>query len=133
MVESFWSIPNEALRTPLTILREQATALTEQTKGTLIGEAEVLNQQDKGLSIGLSIRVPALNDYKYRILTYDQPVMMYPGTLKGNLGAPGIDVIQNEDQFVEQLKGLLSSQAAQRLLTSLLVQANEAEPLAIHH
>ncbi|HUB46456.1 MAG TPA: hypothetical protein VMB73_15855 [Acetobacteraceae bacterium] len=131
MVESFWTIPaNEALRTPLTILREQATALTEQTKGTLVGEAEVLKQGDQKISIGLSIRVPALNDYKYRILTYDQPVTMYPGSLVTRIGNMTGHGILNEDDFVQQLKHLLSSEEAQRLLTSLLAQANEAEPLA---
>ncbi|HUB11728.1 MAG TPA: hypothetical protein VMB34_07200 [Acetobacteraceae bacterium] len=131
MVESFWSIPaTGALRTPLTILREQATALTEQTKGTLVGEATVLSQPSQMLSIGLSIRVLALNDDKYRILTYEQPVTMYPGSLTSNLGDGMIRIVKSEDEFVKELKRLLSSQEAQRLLTSLLVQASDAEPLA---
>jgi hypothetical protein len=152
MVESLWSIPNtESLRAPLAILREQATALTEQTRGTLIGVAEslgrqasniaigkeamnafttgpgsaVLGQQGGELNFGLSIQVPALNDYKYRLLTYRQPVTMYPGTLSFPLKNLDYAII-NEEQFLAALKGILSSPEVQNLLASLLAQATDS-------
>ncbi len=82
MVESFWVIPDVAnLRTPLSILREQAAALTDHTKGTLVGMVATKNLADK-MEIRLEISVPSLNDYRFRILTYIQPIFeIYPGRL----------------------------------------------------
>ena len=79
MVESFWVIPDAAkIRTPAGILREQASALTEQTQGTLVGVVETKGSGDK-LQVNLAISVPSLNDYRFRILLYLQPLELYPG------------------------------------------------------
>ena len=41
MVESYWAIPDIAnIRTPLSILREQATALTEKDTGGACGRGQ---------------------------------------------------------------------------------------------
>ncbi len=54
MAESFWQIPDVSdIRTPLSILREQAAALTEQTKGQLVGVVETKSEGDD-LRIALS-------------------------------------------------------------------------------
>jgi hypothetical protein len=69
MVESFWAIPDSTtLRTPLSILREQAAALTEQTKGVIVGSVET-RASNGSLDVILNLVVPALNDYRYRILS----------------------------------------------------------------
>lgn len=67
MAESFWAIPDvtETL-TPLSILREQASALTRQTKGMLVGNVDVENSGGGDLTITLDLSVPALNDYRYK-------------------------------------------------------------------
>ena len=126
MVESLWSIPAaENIRAPLTIMKEQATALTQQTKGSLVGSVETVTQGVAGLAISLSIQVPSLNDYTYRLLTYTQPITMYPGRLIFALKPQFIEV-EDEHEFLEALKDLLSSEEVKRVLTSLLVQANAA-------
>jgi len=125
MVESFWAVPDVAtMRTPLTILREQATALTEQTNGLLVGQVETKQQTDGNLSVQLEATVPALNDYRVRILNYEQPIGLYPGRLSGT-GMTVYETIDNEDDFVIVVKKVLSSQAIKNILTSLMSQVGE--------
>jgi hypothetical protein len=135
MVESLWSIPATAdIRTPLAIMKEQASALTDQTNGSLVGYVETTTFGD-GLRINLSIQVPALNNYRYQILTYNQPITMYPGRLQSGVpvatgpnvfAPPQSKFIENEQDFMVGLKALLTSQEVTQLVTSLLAQANAA-------
>jgi hypothetical protein len=123
MVESFWVIPDVAnLRTPLSILREQAAALTDHTKGTLVGMVATKNLADK-MEIRLEISVPSLNDYRFRILTYIQPIFeIYPGRLTTGSSEQGI-LMENEDELVSGLKAILASDRMKNVLASLLSQA----------
>jgi hypothetical protein len=122
MAESFWQIPDVSdIRTPLSILREQAAALTEQTKGQLVGVVETKSEGDD-LRIALEIAVPALNDYRYRILSYHQPVELYPGWLD----AISLTQIPNEQDFINAVRDTLSSPRTRNVLTSLLAQVTEA-------
>jgi hypothetical protein len=124
VVESFWSIPDtEHLRSPMGILREQATALTEQTKGTLVGIVESGRGQAGELHIQLELSVPALNDYRFRILQYTQPVEMYPGAIYYD--SRGFSV-PDEAAFISTVKDILSSSRVRNVLASLLSQALEA-------
>jgi hypothetical protein len=82
MVEGLWSIPAaDNIRAPSTIMKEQATALTLQTGGSLVGLVETGAYGAGDLAINLSIQVPSLDNYKYRLMTYTQPITMYRGTL----------------------------------------------------
>lgn len=128
MVESFWAVPDSAtIRTPLSILREQATALTEQTNGLLVGQVETVQQSDGKLLIKLEIVVPALNDYRARILSYLQPITLYPGRLTG-MGIQLWEDVDNEENFVIQVRNALSSQVIKNVLTSLMSQVTELTP-----
>jgi hypothetical protein len=125
VVESFWAIPDAAnIRTPLTILREQAAALTEQTKGTLVGMVEAHQGAGDTLEVSLEVLVPALNDYRYRLLSYGQPVELYPGLLR--TGNDGIRPVVDEANFVSMIKSVLSSEKVRNILTSLLSQVMTA-------
>jgi hypothetical protein len=135
MVESLWSIPAaDNVRAPLMIMKEQAAALTKQTKGSLVGSVEPV-AYGNGLVINLSVEVPALNNYRYHVMTYEQPITMYPGTLASQVPAPsgtGLYIrpkaikVNNEEEFLVALKALLASDEVKRLVSSLLVQANAA-------
>jgi hypothetical protein len=120
MFESFWVIPDIAnIRTPLSILREQASDLTARTKGTLVGMVETKSITDD-IEITLEISVPSLNDYRYRILTYRQPIELYPGIIFVS-GPPR--KVDDEAEFVEYVKMILSSDRIRNALASLLSQA----------
>ena len=125
MVESFWAIPElTTMRTPLSILREQAGALTEQTHGALVGIVEADKGKGYVLVIRLEVSVPALNDYRYRILTYEQPIDLYPGILYGPDDSISYPV--NESDFTSAIKEALSSPRVKNVLTSLLSQVTAA-------
>ena len=125
MVESFWAIPElTTMRTPLSILREQAGALTEQTHGALVGIVEADKGKGYVLVIRLDVSVPALNDYRYRILTYEQPIDLYPGILYGPDDSISNPV--NESDFTSAIKEALSSPRVKNVLTSLLSQVTAA-------
>ncbi len=124
MIESFWTIPEvTSIRTPLSILREQAVALTEQTKGTLVGMVDVQSLKGAEFLVVLDVSVPALNNYHYRVLSYRQPIEMYPGCLY--VGDDGQD-IADERAFVGRVKHALSSEKVKNILLSLLSQAMTA-------
>jgi len=78
--------------------------------------------------VALSVQVPALNDYKYRVVAYSQPITMYPGKLGLQFTQGHVEPVEvtNEQEFVAELKRLLASDEVVRLLRSLLVQVNAA-------
>jgi hypothetical protein len=87
----------------------------------LVGEAAA-KQDGDDLVVVLDVVVPGLNDYRYRVLRYRQPLEMYPGdfwalgTHKGN--------IPDEPKFIEAVKESLSSDKAKNVLISLLAQVS---------
>ena len=130
MSESFWSLPDvTGVKTPHAILREQAEALTKQTNGRLEGWVENDHFHtmfdDFTRALRLSLRVPALDNYTYRLLEYLQPPELYPGRLQGDAVPVQIDV-QNEQMFVEALRRALGSEETRRVVGALLSQANDA-------
>lgn len=124
MAESFWALPEAAdIRTPLSILREQAAALTEGTRGVLVGmaEAKPIGQE---LNVTLDVTVPGLNDYRYRILSYRQPIEMYPGQIV--VVDSEWHEIADEQSFVAEVKSVLSSDRVKTILASLRAYAVNA-------
>ncbi len=126
MTESFWTIPDvEAIRTPATILTEQAAALTEQTKGVLNGR--VVGASGGGtFTYDLTIIAPALGNYTFIAVRVQHGIALYPLTLRNNLTNEGMQ-IPDEAQFVAKLKGILSSEQMIRVVGGLLAQIN-AQP-----
>jgi hypothetical protein len=125
MSASFWVIPEDASETsPLAILKEQASALTAATRGQL--RADVTTRVSiVGLRLTLYISVPALDDYTVELLTYEQPIQMYPGTLESAF-PQDTKHIKDEREFVATLKACLSSTETQRVVSALLAQAKRA-------
>ncbi len=125
MSAGFWAIPDvETLRTPASIFREQATALTEQTKGLLEGEVSSTSDTSDAVQITLSIKVPALNNYRYNLLAYRQPVAMYPGILFRRFENTG-EQVNSEQDLIDSLRTVLQSDVVRRIVGSLLAQARE--------
>jgi hypothetical protein len=122
MTENMWKIPNvDNIRTPASILREQADYLTSETNGLLHGRTLSSGSGDR-IVIGLHIVAPALN-YTITLVTYGQKITeMYPGYLSSELTGKTTDV-RNEEQFIEQLRSILSSRNVEKVLTNLMAQA----------
>jgi hypothetical protein len=124
MSKSFWAIPDaNTTKTPILLLREQAQLLNEATHGTLRAEVEVFNGtfSDK-ISVHLVVIAPALDNYKYVILTYTQGINIFPGLIIDNPNNKVID-IADEDSFETTLKSVLSSKSMERILLNLLSQS----------
>lgn len=126
MVTSYWSIPKEVtLRTPAGILNEQASALTEQTGGQLVGKVE----QEPGtnyLNLYLDIIVPSLNNYRFRLLRYLQPTLLYPGRIMPSVRENTVYKVGDDAEFESALKEILSSPDVVRVITALLAQVRQA-------
>jgi len=121
MAQSLWAIPEiEKVRSPKLILSEQAGELQSQTNGKLKGRVELQSNADR-ITLILSIVVPGLNNYKLDLISYQQPVEMYPGTIRASLQQFKKE-IQNEQDFVDTLAQILSSDKTKSIIAALLAQ-----------
>jgi len=68
-------------RTPTSILREQASILSQLTKGVLIGSIEQEPTNNNILIYNFAITAPAINNHKFAILTLQYSITIYPLTL----------------------------------------------------
>lgn len=155
--QSLWSEQIVAqTQTPTMILHGQAEALTKQTQSVLVGEIVMRRQQqDTETSfriLALDIRVPALNDYRHRLLMLvHEEDMPYPvalrlsGHLPSNLAyllsptielvdefgphgeIPNPDLAENDKQLIKLLQHALTSSKVISIAQSLIARANEAQ------
>ena len=112
------------VRTPVAILREQASLLGIKTKNLI--EASVKTSV-KGGEFRHSFRlvVPALDGYTYELFEIFHGVSIYPITVPnrvGNLEAPGLR-LKDEEAFLNWLGHQLSSNETKRIISNLLAQA----------
>jgi hypothetical protein len=146
----------ETIRTPYTLLKEQASILTEITKGLLIGEV-IHNQKDKLFVLILRIKAPSLNNYSYSVLEVQYPINLYPVFVKnfasvnfnsveknlmntannplmslvdygGWLENQGYSKCSSEEEFENTLGQILSSQEVKRVISALLAQIHADIP-----
>ena len=123
--EDLWGdLPDgEDIRTPKTILKEQADLLIQKTDGIL--EGRVLTRPvDEFMRHILQIVVPSLNNYTVNILSVTQSIYGYPCYLDDFI-EKGEDVykINDEKNLMESLKHHLQSEGIQRLIKSLMAEA----------
>jgi|SRR5277367_1544546 len=122
--KSFWADLSqvEIVRTPRTVLLEQAQYLTKAMKGTLVGG--VSNLRDVAASTfhyELYIQVPALNHYLVTILRIDHDIELYPVRLTAS--RPTTDVYcASESEFERAVESVLSSREVTTMLSRLKSQ-----------
>jgi hypothetical protein len=116
------ALPDVKLRTPVSILREQAALLGQKTKNLL--EAEVSTNTWHGeLRHSFKIVAPAL-DYSFELFSVTHGVDLYPSSGKSaNQNMP--TELPDEDAFIEWVREQLSSERTLRLIQSLLAQVSE--------
>jgi hypothetical protein len=110
----------ERVRSPRTILLEQARYLTEVTKGALVGG--VSDEIYPGrFRYYLVVEVPALNSYRVTVLTAEHDVDLYPVRIKADRAK--IDVsCHDETEFENVVGSVLSSLEVKAMLSRLLSQ-----------
>lgn len=119
----------EVIRTPATILREQATLLTEMTNGVLEGEVASGRTRNK-LYHRLNIIAPSLDGYSYSILYVTHNVITYPCTVLGEADNT-IDECDSEQGFVSVVEKILSSATVHKAVSALLAQSKSELPLGL--
>jgi hypothetical protein len=112
-------IAPSAVRTPVSILREQASLLGAKTKHIIVGQIDT-RTSGKTFHHAFNLIVPALDNYSYELFEISHGVGFYPVRveLKSSYGE-----LKNEEEFLEWLGQKLSSAETKRLLGNLLAQA----------
>jgi hypothetical protein len=111
------------LITPSSILKEQASILTEETKGLLVGETKRRTSEDGTFFIELNIRAPALNGYLYGVLEASHGIELYPVNVRSL--ASGSATCETQEAFEGLLGKILSSNQVKKVIASLLAQVRE--------
>ena len=126
-VKSLWGeIPSaETIRTPYTILREQAAFLGELTDHVLEGRVRRMRVEgyitpaSASFAFVMEIVARAIDDYAFRALFVTYPVTLYPVSLQDLSSEEGYEC-ENEDVFVEHLGMILSSDRVRKVVQGLL-------------
>lgn len=109
----------ETVRSPKTILKEQADLLSHKTNNILKGEIGFVSAYDE-TTVGFSITSPYLNNYKYQLfhIKYN-PATLYPVTIDGSI------TCEDETTFKESIKGILRDPRTIKIINSLYSQSLE--------
>ncbi len=109
---------------PVTLLKEQAEALTRRTNGRVVGE--VLQEVEKEtVWVSLYARVPALHDYQHKLISIahdvvsGDPVHPFPLTVMDTESGDGGQV-HDMEAFERWLESVLSSNAVHNVVDNLL-------------
>jgi hypothetical protein len=115
----FWGdIAPATVRTPVAILREQASLLGTKTANLI--EAAVETETSKGDFRHLfNLVVPALNNYTYRLFAIQHGINFYPVRVFHE----ELD-LKTEDDFIDWLRSKLSSDDTKKIIGNLLAQVN---------
>lgn len=112
----------EAVRTPVQILKEQASALGPKTKTLVVAEVDSVTEMDRFYHT-LDLVVPTLDGYRYNLLRLHHTIEMYPLQLDffGD-SLLGQAVVSSEEELNLALQKALSAQKTKRIINSLLGQ-----------
>jgi len=130
-------------RSPLTILKEQASLLGEKTQNIVIAVLEnydllmALTMRGYPFKYAFMLTCPALSNYRFRLFSIGYDIYMYPVSfnldsdvaeeiIKDTHVEPGKDgtfQASNEEDFIEILKRIFSSRKALQVIRALLSQA----------
>ena len=124
--ENLWGdLPKSGdLRTPVSILREQATILGDQTNNVLVGDV-ITTQRGGNIVSEFEIVAPALDNYRVTVLTISHDMTLYPLLVIRHLGGGNVQCT-DETSFKAVLKETLSGKRVHQIVNSLLSQSKAA-------
>jgi len=126
--DNLWGeIPKKgSLRTPITILREQATVLGQATNNVLQGDVTTGRETfGSEFQMTLSIVAPALDNYRFSLLRVTHDLELFPVTVYDLVNDTQYQC-SDEASFLHALKEILSSKSTHRIIDSLLSQSQAA-------
>jgi hypothetical protein len=123
----------EIVRTPFTILKEQAGILSKATRGLLVGDVDrTQSPEHQNVYSVLVLRVvaPSLDNYHYSILQVHHDIKLYPLEIIDLAGDGNRKQCESEEEFEQGLGGILSSPAVRKVISALLsdIHANTPDP-----
>lgn len=123
----FWGdIGGAELRTPVTIMREQAALLGAKTQNVIEARVKTDSLGDGWFVHRFTLIVPSMDNYAYELFSVQHPVDLYPVTVPG-ANVPGPTRVQlnlgTEETFTDWLRAKLSSAETKRIIGNLLAMA----------
>ena len=116
----FWGeIGTAEVRTPLSILREQAALLGKKTKGLVEAMVDT-DTSGRDFRHRFKLVVPALDNYAYELFRITNGIDLYPVTA---FDAGKQLTLRSEDAFLDWLKEKLSSPETKKITANLLALA----------
>lgn len=114
----FWGeIAPAQVRTPVSIMREQAALLGKKTQNLIEAVVKTRTTPFDQFTHSFLLLVPPLDGYQYELFRIEHGVEMYPVTVAAGLQVERLD---NEQQFVDWLKRKLSDPETKQLIGNLL-------------
>ncbi|MCH8310945.1 MAG: hypothetical protein IIB17_10710 [Chloroflexi bacterium] len=112
----------ELTRTPFTVLKDQALALTEATENRLRGRATRSVDEDGdsfNAELYVSMRLQSFRDYRLTILTVEYPRQFFPLRMYDAINDRTFDC-KNQDEFEMRLQEILGSPDTTKAIKELL-------------
>lgn len=124
------------LVSPASILREQATLLGMKTKNLVTGKVELASDSaEKKFKYVFYLVAPALKNYRYRLLSIEYPVDLYPVTIRFESKRPKVEDNLDEesshlsakdyDDFIAKLGKVFSDERTKRVIRALISHSRE--------
>lgn len=134
------NIPSHSIiRTPVAILKEQASLLGDKTKNIVeakVRASEGLELPDGHFRYRFNILAPCLGSYTYHLFVIVHPIDFYPVTFEAGFavvedmaknGSCEIDdvklIAETEEQFMDILKAILATDKTRQVVEAILAQS----------
>jgi len=115
----FWGdVQAIEVKTPLAILREQASMLGPKTKNLVEARVETAIARDQQFVHRFNLVVPPLDNYIYELFTIQHGIDLYPVKVPGTTQES-----RDEAEFTEWLRLRLASPETRRIVNNLVAQA----------
>jgi hypothetical protein len=121
MAQNLWpsDIAESNLITPVTILKEQATALGDLTKQIVIAEVRS-SSTGSSFTHRFVLTAPAIGNYNFELLQVQYGISFYPMQLSWR---GSIYTISSEQQFIQTLKDIFVDATTRNVIQSMLAQS----------
>jgi hypothetical protein len=108
---------------PVAILRGQAAALHERTKGLVMGDVRNVSETPGRFLYAFDLVAPALDDYRYTLFVIDHDINLYPVELLARRIRPEPYRAATPEQFESVLKEVLARDETLGVVPSLIAQS----------
>lgn len=107
--------------TPVAILKQQASLLGDKTKNLVEAQVETRAVDfQRFLEHSFYIVAPALDHYRYLLFRVTHPGTLYPVEI---VSQDHKESAGSETEFIEKIRGILSSEKTRKLVQSLIAQS----------